>query len=59
MGDTGKFMHYPGDLFDKLSVIDYALGSESLLEEMVYFTVLPYNVMSDHAAFPSKLKPMV
>ena len=57
IGDTsGKFTRYPVNLFDKPSVIDYAICSESLLEEIPYFTVLPYNGMSDHCCISLKIK---
>ena len=60
IGDTsGKFTRYPVNLFDKPSVIDYAICSQSLLEEIPYFMVLPYNGMSDHCCISLKIKTNV
>ena len=57
VGDTsGKYTRYPVNIFDKPSVIDYALCSESLLQDILSFTVLPFNGMSDHCCISLKIK---
>ena len=51
----GKFTRYPTNLDDKPSVIDYALCSEPLLQEIPQFRVLPFSGMSDHCSISLKI----
>ena len=59
-GDTtGKFTRYPSNLCDKPSVIDYALCSVPLLEDVITFSVLPFSGLSDHCCIALKIRANV
>ena len=44
----GNFTRYPSNLYDKPSVIDYALCSYPLIGQVKLFSVLPFSGISDH-----------
>ena len=46
--ECGRFTRYPSNITDKPSVIDYALCSERIIEEVKSLFVLPFNGLSDH-----------
>ena len=58
VGDQhGEFTRFPTrNLEDNPSVIDYAICSEPLLDEVISFTVLPFTGLSDHSCISLKIK---
>ena len=44
----GSLTRYPSNLTDNPSTIDYALCSEYLIKDVLSFSVLPFNGLSDH-----------
>jgi exonuclease III len=60
LGDKyGKYTRYPSNMTDKPSVIDYALCSEPLIEEVKSFSILPFTGLSDHCCISLKIKSNV
>ena len=57
--DHGGFTRFPSNFTDKPSVIDYALCSEPLMNEVLYFSVLPFTGLSDHCCISLKIKANV
>ena len=57
--ENGKYTRYPSNLTDKPSVIDYALCSEHLIEEVKSFSVLPFTGISDHCCISVTMKSNV
>ena len=52
----GHFTRYPINLCDRPSVIDYALCSATLLEDILTFSVLPFSGISDHCCIALKIR---
>ena len=54
--ENGSFTRYPSNLAENPSTIDYALCSESLIDIVQSFSVLPFTGLSDHCCISLKIK---
>ena len=55
-GDTsGKFTRYPLNTRDSPSLIDYALCTPSLMNDIYSFSVLPFTGLSDHCCISTSI----
>ena len=52
----GSLTRYPSKLTDNPSTIDYALCSEHLTEDIMSFSVFPFNGLSDHCCISLTIK---
>ena len=54
--ENGSFTRYPSKFTDNPSVIDNALCSESTIEDVKSFFVLPFTGLSDHCCISVTIK---
>ena len=56
-GDNlGKYTRYPSNTKDNPSTIDYALCSDTLIDDIRSFSVLPFSGLSDHCCISVNIK---